>query len=283
MDNQILRELFLDTINSYNDLVSNNFEIGPFFKDTDFNSELLEKQIADFKNILPKIPSPTIHSNGTIREWNADYEEAEPGHRHISHLWALYPGHGISIEKTPELVSAAKKTLERRRVNGGGHTGWSRAWIINFRASLNDGDGALNDLNALFEKSTLPNLFDNHPPFQIDGNLGALAGIIRMIIQSEFISCIENIYNDENSIKGTGNPIVNIKLLPALPSKWDTGELNGVLLKGNLIGNIKWKDSKVTYFEVENNMSESIQLVINDNLDNEIGYKIKAKNKMKII
>ncbi|MEZ4997728.1 MAG: hypothetical protein R2758_09795 [Bacteroidales bacterium] len=97
------------------------------------------------------------------RRWIEEYEEAEPGHRHMSHLFALHPGTQITPD-TPELYAAARRTLERRLENGGGHTGWSRAWIINFYARLNDGDEAYRHLRSLLEKSTLPNLFDSHPP-----------------------------------------------------------------------------------------------------------------------
>ena len=193
-----------------------------------------QSDFASFEYVLSHLKKPSLNSDASLMEWNTEVEEVEPGHRHISHLYGLYPGHTITLEKTPELCEAAIKTLAKRLASGGGHTGWSQAWIINFYAQLGLGNEALSSIIKLFQKSTLPNLLDNHPPFQIDGNFGALAGILRLLVQSEF---------DQD-----GN--VQVKLLPALPSApaWQSGHATGLAIKGGYTIDFEWTKGKVTNY-----------------------------------
>ncbi len=195
-----------------------------------------ESDYASFEYILSHLKKPALNSDGSLMEWNREVEEVEAGHRHISHLYGLFPGHTIDVEKQPLLAQACKKTLEKRLSNGGGHTGWSQAWIINFYAQLGMGDQALSSIIKLFQHSTLPNLLDNHPPFQIDGNFGALAGILRLLVQSFF--------------DNEGN--VHVKLLPALPHEaaWQRGSVRGMAVKGGWTIDFEWKNGKVTSYEL---------------------------------
>lgn len=185
--------------------------------------------IGILEETLSKLPPMRISERyGTIQEWIKDYEETEPGHRHISQLFGLYPGDQIN-ESNPDIYEAAKKTIARRIENGGGSTGWSRAWTICFYARLKDGNNAAEHLGYLLKNCTAYNLFDIHPPFQIDGNFGGTAGITEMLIQS-------HLGTPDNRI---------VELLPALPDSWSNGRIRGVKARGNLTFDMEWTQGKL--------------------------------------
>ncbi|MBR4058287.1 MAG: glycoside hydrolase N-terminal domain-containing protein [Lachnospiraceae bacterium] len=223
MDTSIIRELLEFNIQAANVLG----------EDAEF-----VKKLEDTLSLLMPL---RIGKYGQIMEWSEDFEEGEPGHRHISHLYGLYPASEIR-QSTPEYFEAAKKTIERRLTSGGGHTGWSRAWIINFFARLADGNSAYENLVALFKRSTLPNMFDNHPPFQIDGNFGGTAGITEMLLQSHD-GCIE--------------------LIPALPDAWKSGEFYGLIARGGFEVSAKWENNRIINCNVKGKEGSKCRLKLN--------------------
>jgi len=200
------------------------------------DSEYCEK----LKVLRERLPKPEIGKYGQIKEWAEDYDEVEPGHRHISQLFALYPADMISVRKTPELAKAAEATLERRLSHGGGHTGWSRAWIINHWARLQNGNKVEENIAALLSNSTSSNMFDMHPPFQIDGNFGGCAGITEALIQSE---------NGE------------IIILPALCPSWESGSFRGLRARGGFEVSCQWEKGVVTKCEIKSLCGNKCRIV----------------------
>lgn len=177
--------------------------------------------IKHWESVRDRLHPLRIGKKGNLIEWYKDWEDEDPQHRHVSHLFALHPGRQINVLKHPDLAKACRQTLETR---GDGGTGWSKAWKINFWARLLDGDRAYKLYRELLSKSTLPNLFDTHPPFQIDGNFGSIAGIAEMMIQSQF---------DE------------IHLLPAISADWSEGEVSGLKARGGFTVDIEWEGGEL--------------------------------------
>ena len=245
MDVEIIRELFQNTLQAA--------------KILGIDDETTREIVA----AIPKLPPLQISPNGYLQEWLEDYREVDPKHRHVSHLYALYPSNQISLETTPELAKAAHETLERR---GDGGTGWSRAWKINFWARLHDGNRAYKLLKSLLEPAfgneirmsgsgggTYPNLFCAHPPFQIDGNFGGTAGIAEMLIQSQ------NRY---------------IELLPALPDRWNRGSFKGLRVRGGAEIDAAWDNKKISYAIIKATVSNTFKLKIP-----EYSLCVKANNR----
>jgi alpha-L-fucosidase 2 len=220
------------------------------------SARILETDVqlrSEWEAILKDLWPYRIGRLGQLQEWSGDWDDPKDTHRHISHLFGLYPGRQISIRQTPQLAAAARQTLLHRGDDG---TGWSLAWKISWWARLRDGDHALRLIRLALTYldpvgegngirmnggGTYPNLFDGHPPFQIDGNFGATAGIAEMLLQS---------HED------------GITILPALPSAWHSGKVSGLVARGGFVIDIEWKDGKIREILVKSNIGGHCRLNI---------------------
>ncbi|RAV98968.1 glycoside hydrolase family 95 protein [Pseudochryseolinea flava] len=237
-DLAMIRECFMQTIKA-----SEILEIDDSFR-------------AQLKTALEKLYPYQIGGKGHLQEWYHDWEDPEPQHRHQSHLFGLYPGHHITPLKTKQLALACRKTLD---IRGDETTGWSKGWRINLWARLHDGDRAYKLFRELLRYvepdglkvnyggggGTYPNLFDAHPPFQIDGNFGGAAGVIEMLMQS----------NDDK-----------IHLLPALPGAWKDGTISGICARGGFEVSLRWKEGKLVDVKILSKAGEKCSLYYNGNV-----------------
>ncbi len=211
--------------------------------DTDFATRL--------KDLLPKLPPTQIDGNGRVAEWLDDGDEYEPGHRHNSHLFGLYPDDQITPEATPDLALAARRSLEWRIANGGAGPCWSRAWICGLWARLGDGEEMHVHLNAFIRESTDLNMFSMHPPqgsnpnhvFQIDGNLGFTAAVAEAVVQSQ---------------------AGRLKLLPAVPSAWPEGNLSGLRARGGFTVGITWREGALVEARITSHCGLPLRIASGD-------------------
>ncbi|GLX66424.1 glycoside hydrolase family 95 protein [Paenibacillus glycanilyticus] len=210
--------------------------------------QVLEIEEPAFRNelllALERLPAYKIGRHGQLQEWYEDFEESEPGHRHVSHLYGVYPGNEIN-ENTPEWLAAAVTSLQRRLAHGGGHTGWSCAWLLNLFARLKDREQAYGAVQTLLARSTYPNLLDAHPPFQIDGNFGGSAGIAELLLQSH---------------------LGYIELLPALPAEWANGQISGLKARGGFVIGMEWAGGELKRADVRATSSGYCQIRYNQSI-----------------
>ena len=246
MDNQLIRELWGNTLKAAEVLRSLDFARDDKVGARDDKGNIIDdKALTKISEAITKLAPNKISEQGYLMEWLEDYQEVDPQHRHVSHLYGLHPGSEISPTLTPELAEACRVTLNRR---GDEATGWSRAWKQNFWARLGDGDRALKLFKSLLmpvepgswlHGGTYPNLFCAHPPFQIDGNFGGAAGIGEMLLQSH-------------------EGFINV--LPALPTEWKEGKLHGFKVRGGATVDLEWKDGRATKMTITGGWQPNITI-----------------------
>lgn len=202
---------------------------------------------------LDNLALPKIGSDGRLMEWSKEFGEVDTGHRHLSHLFGFHPGRQFNEKETPHMIDAINRSIEDRLAGGGGHTGWSRAWIINFFARLGEPKKAYKNVKALLQKSTAENMFDYHPPFQIDGNFGGTAGIAEMLLQSHV--------QDENGI-------YILHLLPALPKEWSKGIITGLRARGGFEVDLKWENGKIVTATISSTLGGTCKVRFQDKIIN---------------
>ena len=223
--------------------------------------------VRDVRKAQANLSGPKIGSDGRLLEWDREFKEVEPGHRHISHLYALYPGYQITPEGTPELAEAARKTLEYRLSHAGstadtvnithaGNTSWTLSWTVNWWARLQDGEKAYKNLLDLIGKTSFPNLFSSAPRvppvFQSDGNMTGSAGIAEMLLQSHSI----------DGSAGSGP----IHLLPALPKDWKDGYVKGLCARGGYEVDIYWKSGKLSKATIRSKLGGKCRVRYGENV-----------------
>lgn len=243
MDQQVIEEVFDNYIEACKVLNIKNTLLST-----------IEKQRTQLR------PGFILGTDGRIMEWDKEYKEVEPGHRHMSHLYGFHPGNSVTFSETPELFKAVRKTLDYRLDHGGAGTGWSRAWLINCCARLLDGAMAHEHIQLLFKKSMYPNLFDAHPPFQIDGNFGFTSGVAEMLLQSH-----------ERNI---------LRVLPALPPAWETGSVEGLTARNGLTVDIFWSNSELDELIVHSKFDTKLKIIYNNEIkiaDLQKGEKFKYR------
>ncbi|HLZ55132.1 MAG TPA: glycoside hydrolase family 95 protein [Verrucomicrobiae bacterium] len=226
MDNQLIRALFNNTIAAANILGT----------DKEFTAKLAE--------VRDQLPPNQVGKYGQLQEWIDDIDKPNNNHRHMSPLWALYPGAEIT-PADPKIWNAAQLLLKWR---GDGSTGWSYAWRIPLWARVGNGEFAWRQLNLLFQRRTLPNLFDLCGPFQIDGNFGATAGMIEMLLQSQWTE------------RHDGHPVRIVQLLPALPKEWPSGSISGICARDGFVVDLAWDNGQMTHAVIHSKLGRPCRL-----------------------